>query len=547
MANSNDSRPVKTRSWRLPVAAAMLALLVLAGVLAARLASRPPSNRQQAGQTGTQGPGALTLAAASGEASKTEVDRFCGDCHASPPPESLPRSEWRQRVLNGHKFLKEYKRTLSPPPAPTEQLVRYYEARSPAETPLLKVTNAPGPAPIRFAKSGYPAPNQRFPRVTNVNLVQLFHPTRPDLLVCDARYHQVVAMRPYLPPGKNRTRVLAKIPGPAHTVVADLNKDGIKDVLVADLGDVYPSDHQQGRVIWLKGRPGGTFTPVTLLKNVGRVTDVEAADFDGDGDLDLMVAIFGWRHLGSVTYLENRTKNWSRPVFVPHVIDERHGAIHVPVTDLNGDGRPDFVALFAQEYETVVAFLNQGNGRFLQETIYDARDPSFGSSGIQLADMDGDGDQDVLYTNGDVFDFAFLRPDNGVQWLENKGTFPFTYHLLTRFYGTHRAQAIDMDGDGDKDVVAVAFLPEPFFPQRDELGLDAAIWLEQTTPGNFVRHSLESVSCDHPTCIAGDLNGDGRPDLVAGNFWFGAPDPLDTITVWINRGPRVKPAKVSQR
>ena len=70
-----------------------------------------------------------------------------------------------------------------------------------------------------------------------------------------------------------------------------------------------------------------------------------------------------------------------------HVVDERHGAIHVPVCDLNGDGRPDFVALISQEHETVVAFLNEGGGRFRKETLYTAphpelrqqRDPAGGS------------------------------------------------------------------------------------------------------------------------------------------------------------------------
>lgn len=544
MASNN---PQPARSWRLPAAFAALTVLLAFSWALTRFFNRGagPAPRVAAG-TKTSEP--LTLAAAAGapsEASKAEVDRFCGDCHASPPPASLPRSEWRQRVHNGYKFLDADKRKLVPPPAPAEQIIRYYEARSPAELPLLKTVAAPGPLPIRLARSGYTAPNQSFPRIANVNLVKLFHPTRLDLLVCDARYHQVVALRPYAP-AKQRVRVLASIPGPAHTEVADLDKDGVKDILVADLGDVFPSDHKQGRVVWLRGGANGTFTPVTLLKNVGRVTDVQPADFDGDGDLDLMVAVFGWRHEGNVLLLENQTKNWSRPVFVPRVVDKRHGAIHVPVTDLNGDGRPDFVALFAQEYETVEAFLNLGNGKFRKQTVHASGDPSYGSSGIQLVDMDNDGDEDVLYSNGDVFDFAFLRPDNSVQWLENKGAFPFVHHHITNFYGVHRAQAADMDGDGDKDVVAVSFLPEAFFPQRAELGLDSAILLEQTAPDVWARHSLETVSCDHPTCVVGDLNGDNRPDLVAGNFWISTPDPLDTITVWVNRGSR-QPARVSKK
>jgi hypothetical protein len=50
----------------------------------------------------------------------------------------------------------------------------------------------------------------------------------------------------------------------------------------------------------MAGGPDGTFTPVILLKGVGRVADVQAADFNGDGKLDLVVGVFGWRNTGEI-------------------------------------------------------------------------------------------------------------------------------------------------------------------------------------------------------------------------------------------------------
>src|SRR5205085_11713747 len=131
----------------------------------------------------------------------------------------------------------------------------------------------------------------------------------------------------------------------------------------------------------------------------------------------------------------------------------------VPVADLDGDGKPDFVALISQEHETVVAFVNDGDFRFRKEVIYTAPHPAYGSSGIELVDLDGDGDLDVLYTNGDSMDNNLIRPDHSVQWLENRGSFPFVHHPIARLFGAHRAVAADFRGTGVKDIVAVSFLP----------------------------------------------------------------------------------------
>src|SRR5262249_6450102 len=159
-----------------------------------------------------------------------------------------------------------------------------------------------------------------------------------------------------------------------------------------------------------------------------------------------------------------------------------HGAIHVPVADLNGDGRPDFVALISQEHETVVAFLNQGGGKFEKQTIFRGPHPAYGSSGIQLVDVDGDGRLDVLYTNGDTLDKPYLlKPYHSIQWLRNpgNGTFPWEHHPITPMYGVHRAVAADFAGTGRKDVVAVGFLPVEGFPERKDRNLDGVIYLEQ--------------------------------------------------------------------
>src|SRR5262249_39310432 len=155
-----------------------------------------------------------------------------------------------------------------------------------------------------------------------------------------------------------------------------------------------------------------------------------------------VVAAVGGRNTGEVLLLENHTTDWDKPDFRRRVIDKRHGAIQVPVGDLNGDGWPDIVALIGQEHQTVVAYLNQKDGTFRQEEIWRGPHPAFGCSGIQLVDLDGDGDLDVLLSNGDVrYTNQVLRPYHGVHWLENRGTFPFKEREVGRLSGAHRAIA----------------------------------------------------------------------------------------------------------
>jgi hypothetical protein len=455
------------------------------------------------------------------------VHAACASCHVFPPPDSFPKAGWKKEVEQGYELARKVGRGPDLLP-PIEDVLAYYEARAPDRLPAPAIVPASTPCPVRFERTGDGAGPQGF-EVSNVSLVRLFGRPGPLLLACDMAQNVIKVCRAGESPP--RWEVLADAPHPAHAEVVDLDRDGVPDILVACLGASQPTDDLCGSVLWLRGDRSGKFTPVPLLTGVGRVADVRAADFDGDGDLDLVVAAFGWREVGNILLLDNQTTDWARPKFVPRVLDQRHGAIHVPVADLNGDDRPDFVALISQEHETVVAFLSTGHG-FRKETIWTAPHPAYGSSGIELVDLDGDGDLDVLYTNGDAIDNFLIRPDHGVRWLENRGTFPFTHHELAAMPGVHRAVAADFDGDGDLDVLAVSFLPRGRFPEQADL--DSIILLEQVRPGEFVRHTIERGNSCHVTCAAGDLSGDGRIGFVAGTFTW-AESAADSVTVWRNR------------
>jgi hypothetical protein len=353
------------------------------------------------------------------------------------------------------------------------------------------------------------------PIVASTRLFDLDGDGRLEIVACDLGHGLVLLGDPARRPGA--LAEIAKVPNPVRSTLVDLDRDGRRDLLVADIGFFLPEDHNKGAVVWLRATADGRFEKRVLAEKLPRVSDVEAADFDGDGDLDLVVAAFGLHTRGGILLLENRTSDWREPAFEPRTIDTRAGAIQAEPADLDGDGRADLVALIAQQHEAVVAFLNRGAGRFEAKPIFTAPTPAWGSTGIELVDLDKDGDLDVLMTNGDTLDDATVKPYHGVRWLENKGSFPFERHDLAAVPGAQRALAADLDADGDQDVVVAAFLPDPDLT-RPQSGFVALGWFEQTRPGAFVRHTLQSAPLSHPTLDVGDVDADGDVDIVTGNF-----------------------------
>jgi hypothetical protein len=370
-------------------------------------------------------------------------------------------------------------------------------------------------------------PGNEPPWITHLVVVDLDEDGLRDVVLSDATRNEIRWIRQG-PVGTFEEKPVASLViAPAHVEPADVDLDGDLDLLVAEMGQILPSNAKIGSLTVLENKGDETFENHVLLDNVARVSDVRAGDLDGDGDVDLVAGQFGYDD-GEIRWLRNQGQ-WKyeseRLLALP-------GTIHVPVADVDGDRDLDIVALVSQTWEQVYVFENDGTGQFASEVVYGATNEDFGSSGISLVDLDRDSDPDILYTNGDAFDYvpSLPRPWHGVQWLENLGARQFAYARIGNFPGAYSARAMDADGDGDLDIFAVSLFADWSDPRSQSI-----VWFENDGSQNFTQRDIDSSPSHLVVVDVGDLDGDGQSDLVSGGLYSHEPfDRVGRVTWWRN-------------
>lgn len=367
------------------------------------------------------------------------------------------------------------------------------------------------------------------PLVAHIQAVDLDKDKLLDVIVCDDKGNFVSWIRQY-PAGLFTESVLAgELNAPSHVQIIDFDKDGDNDLMVGVLGMLFPNNDKIGSVVILENDGRNNFSKHIVVEKIARVSDARAGDLDNDGDMDLAVAQFGYDD-GETRWIEN-TGNWK---FKSHILQSLSGPINVEITDIDNDDDLDIISLVSQEWEELYCFINDGSGNFQSKLLWGSSNQDYGSSGISMADADLDGDQDILYTNGDAFDYIPPqgRPWHGVQWLENKGSLNFEFHRICSFTGATNVRPVDIDNDNDIDLLVVSAFnlwdrPESF----------SFIWLENMGNMKFTKHDITKSPTHLLTCETGDFNNDGLQDVITGGMHTYPPyDRMGRITLWINNG-----------
>ncbi|MFK8163734.1 MAG: FG-GAP repeat domain-containing protein [Lewinella sp.] len=275
---------------------------------------------------------------------------------------------------------------------------------------------------------------------------------------------------------------------------------------ILEIGSLVPSDLPLGRLRSIADSTGIQ----TLRDSLRRPLDVIVIDLDLDGQSETIVAEYG--------NMTGRLRAYPAQG-PPYNLTETPGAIRLRASDLNNDGKEDLIVLFAQGDERIDVFFASKDGAKRQNLL--RFPPSYGSSDLELADYDGDGDSDLIYTNGDNYDYQPIpKPYHGIRVFENNGRNEFSEAWFYPMDGAYGVEADDFDGDGDIDLAAIAYFIPPV-----KRSIYSFVYLEQQSKKKFQPFGFEKSSGQHFICMTkADTDQDGDQDLLIGNFSNYLPD-----------------------
>lgn len=311
--------------------------------------------------------------------------------------------------------------------------------------------------------------------------------------------------------------------------VGDLDLDGYPDIVSVHEGDTVYDDIPRGHIRLAFGSEDPDRWELATLVHgpeAGAAEDIAIADMNGDGWPDILGAC----ELAHIICLENpgrdiRTGHWKYEI--PPIMVDRGSFIRVFAADLDGDGKPEVTApnkgsqhpgLQTEYLHPISWFEINGDpmdgGNWTEHILTEVDIPE----NARPVDLDGDGDLDILGAS---------RGEERLMWFENTGSLPlsFSEHPIKINYSGNNFPVTgvmvdfeDFNADGRLDIVVLES------PRKENFG-----WITQPEDpaDEWVFHLIGSIFPDHIMGVKlADINGDGKTDVVTGGY-SGSPRKYD--------------------
>lgn len=300
---------------------------------------------------------------------------------------------------------------------------------------------------------------------------------------------------------------------------------------------------------------GGMWDLRTIYTSGDKTKGIASGDIDRDGDIDLIVGDMDESTPG-LEWLRNDTGSWT-PFTLANV---GPGAHRIRLIDINGDSRLDAVVGFYVDRPGYLAWYEQGGSAtsLWTEHIIANASEIYGPMSLDVADMDGDGDVDVVVGEHNTSDpssarlFVYENADGqGAGW---------TPHLVYTGDEHHQgAQVVDIDDDGDLDIISIGWSHNRVLLYENEalasVDLEPRMWLP------VILRSAVTAPPSRPRVIDGlqvlyifdegsgtmvnDVSGVGEPlDLTVSDLaavrWISGALAIDTPAVISSAGAATK-------
>jgi len=447
---------------------------------------------------------------------------YCQSCHMFPDPSLLDSKTWEKGVLpqmgprlgifnfGFEEYPKIRDRNLDAnfyPSQPVltqvdwQNILNYYIAISPDSLPPQKRKNAIKVSlplfQVQISALHYPNSATSYVKINSRDSIN-------SVIISDAVKQNIYFL-------SRNLQISDSIQNTGPVVDIDFEKD---QMLACDIGILNPNNGKfgKGELFSYPSKNSSKKATTTFFDSLQRPVQILSVDLNNDGKKDYIICEFGYL-TGAFSWMENLGDN----NFKKHKLREVPGAIEVVIQDYNHDGLMDIWALFSQGEEGVFLFTNKGNGNFDQAEVL-RFPPSYGSSYFELADFNNDGFSDIIYTFGDNADYStILKPYHGVYIFINDKKNHFNQKYFFPINGCYKAIARDFDGDGDLDIAAISFFPD--FESHPE---ESFVYLKNNGNFDFRPYSFPEAKMGRwLTMDAGDLDDDGKTDIILGNFSIG--------------------------